>query len=65
MKCQDCGKPVELSTGYRKVSGYERIQRVGGGTNAVALREPKEEYLCRWCVEQRSRGIMPEQQSLL
>lgn len=63
--CKFCSAPVDRKSGFRKVSGWERIERQGGGTNAVALREPTEEFSCRGCIERLGRGISPEQGSLL
>lgn len=64
-KCIDCGCEIDPKRDYRKVSGWERGQRTGGGTNAIALREPTDEWRCRWCVEKLGRGISPEQGSLI
>lgn len=65
MVCTFCGEPVDKKSGFRRVSGWERIERVGGGTNAVALRKPTEEFACRHCIDSQGRGISPEQGSLL
>lgn len=62
--CADCGDPVNLtrtSQDFRLVEGYERIHRSAGGTNALRLRRPRETFLCRWCVEKRSRGLVGQE----
>lgn len=63
-KCIYCEKEIDPSRDYRKVEGFER-SRSGGGTNAIRLREPKDEWACAPCVDKLSRGIAPEQGSLL
>lgn len=63
--CTFCEEPVDPQSGFRKVSGFERLHREGGGTNAVALRKPEEVFACRWCIDKQGRGISPEQETLL
>lgn len=63
--CKFCAAPVDRKSGFRRVSGWERIERQGGGTNAVALREPTEEFACRTCIDKQSSGISVDQGSLL
>lgn len=63
--CKFCAEPVDRKTGFRRVSGWERIERQGGGTNAVALRETTEEFACKFCLDKLARGISAEQGSLL
>lgn len=65
LTCKFCGDPVDKKSGFRRVSGWERIERPGGGTNAIAQREPTEEFSCRACLDKLARGISPEQGSLL
>lgn len=65
MTCNTCGAPIDVRKDFRKVEGYERIQREGGGTNAVALRKTSEEFKCKWCVDKAQRGISHDQGSLL
>jgi hypothetical protein len=62
--CVYCGAEIDAASDYRKIVGWER-SRSAGGTNAVALREPTDEWACRWCIERLKRGITAEQGSLL
>jgi hypothetical protein len=55
--CIGCGNPVNALTGYRKVSGFERIRRPQGGTNSLRAREPANEYACPRCVNELASGI--------
>lgn len=65
MVCCFCGEDVDPRSGFRRVSGFERLHREGGGTNAVFLKESKEEFACRWCIERQKQGISPEQGTLI
>ena len=66
--CAQDGKTTELdpeaSMTYRKVTGWER-PRLAGGTNAVALRAPHDEWACWECIHKQGRGIPVGQGSLL
>src|ERR1700704_2190078 len=62
--CLYCKKPVDANKDYRKVEGWEK-SRSGGGTNAIRLREPKDEWECTSCIDSHGRGISLEQGSLL
>ncbi len=63
-KCTFCDGPVSADRDYRKVVGWER-NRAAGGTNAIAAREPQDEWACTTCIEKLKRGVTIEQQSLL
>ena len=64
MTCVYCKGPIDGSLDYRRVIGWER-QRSAGGTNAIALREPQDEWACAECVRKLKRGVTLEQTSLL
>lgn len=65
-RCEFCGEPVdpESTRTYRHVSGWEH-PREGGGTNALALREPADRWACSPCIDSQRRGIPVTQESLL
>jgi hypothetical protein len=63
--CIFCGDAIyDTDTAYRKVEGFER-KRGGGGTNALRLRVPKDEWACAMCVDRESRGVSYAQSSLI
>lgn len=62
--CHYCQKPINADSDYRRVEGWER-HRHQGGTNHIMLREPRDEWACRWCIESLNRGVPVGQQSLL
>jgi hypothetical protein len=60
--CVFCGEPItSVRTSFRKVTGWER-HRDAGGTNALALREPTDEWACWACVDRQRHGVAPMQQ---
>jgi len=63
-RCVYCNRPVTIDHDYRKVIGWER-HRSGGGTNALAVREPQDEWACSECVSKLKRGVTMEQTSLI
>lgn len=61
--CAFCGLPIDRpGTAYQKVEGWERHRR-GGGTHALALRRPLQEYACEGCIAVEKAA--PGQDSLL
>jgi hypothetical protein len=62
-RCVFCGQEVlSPATAYRKVTGWER-KRDGGGTNALALREPHDEFAHVSCVD-RAKVHVPGQEQM-
>lgn len=53
-KCCFCGAAIMPALDYRRVSGFER-SRKAGGTNALALREPSNEWACSGCVRRETK----------
>ena len=66
MKCVTCEKEVDPNarTTWQRVIGWER-KRKGGGTNAVALRETLQQFMCGECMIQRLEGIDPMQETFV
>ena len=64
--CSLCGEPVDAFSPrvYRKVVGYERTRKAGG-TNALALRQPLEEWAHLHCIEKVKHIGSARQESLL
>lgn len=62
--CTFCGNEVSANDDYRKVEGWER-RRAAGGANTITLREPKDEWACKSCIDKLNRGISLDQGSLL
>lgn len=60
----DCGTEIDPDRDYRKVVGFER-HRQQGGTNALRLRQPQDEWACRWCVERQAKGLAVGQGTML
>jgi hypothetical protein len=65
LTCSICGDPCDEATGYRRVTGWERIRRSAGGTNAIRCPERSEVFACMFCVEKRAKGVVEGQESLL
>lgn len=59
-RCVFCGDPINPDRDYRKVTGWER-HRVAGGTNAIRLREPQEQWACFRCVDKQAAGVSLQQ----
>ena len=53
--CTFCGSPINPDRDYRKVTGWER-RRDQGGTNAIRLREPTNEWACMACINLQAKG---------
>lgn len=63
--CFYCGSAIEsMRFAYRRVVAWERKRRAGG-TNAVRLREPLDEYACAPCVDAVAAGRDPGQRAML
>jgi hypothetical protein len=67
MVCEQCGDPVVEATGYRLVTGWERISRNGaGGTHAIrAPDRSAQRFMCMFCINKLADGVSPQQQALL
>lgn len=65
MKCSECGREItEVEIFWQRVSGWEK-HREAGGTNHIALREKRQEFMCAGCMVLRQSGIPREQTSLI
>jgi len=55
--CRFCNRPVDPTSRhvYQRVGGWEK-RRASGGTNAIALREIKQEWAHALCVERAKGG---------
>lgn len=63
--CAFCGSPINIDRDYRQVTGFERITRSQGGTNAVRLPDRSvQRFACKYCVDRQAQGISSEQISL-
>lgn len=65
--CEQCGDPIAEETGYRLVTGWERISRNGaGGTHAIrAPDRSAQRFMCMFCIGKLADGVSPQQQTLL
>lgn len=64
MTCCFCGEDIpSIRVGFQRVIGWEQW-RDAGGTNALALREPQDEWACQRCIDERRKGLA-NQESLL
>jgi len=64
--CSSCGDPiVEYRKAWQKVEGWSRVHRKGGGTNALALRIPLQEFMCDGCMIRLKLFGESKQESLL
>lgn len=63
LKCMYCGKEISLNRDYQRVTGFEK-RRNQGGTNALRLREPQEEWACMFCVDRQAAGLNVNQEGL-
>lgn len=65
-RCLFCSVPVEPNSTrvYRRVRGWEHPRR-DGGTNALALREPLDEFACSTCIDRQRAGVAPTQGALV
>lgn len=65
VKCSECGREIEsIEIFWQRVMGWEK-HREAGGTNHIALREQKQEFMCAGCMILRQSGISREQTSLI
>ena len=56
VRCDRCGEGIaEWSKAWQKVEGWER-HRKAGGTNALALRAPLQEFMCEACMIKEKLG---------
>lgn len=63
--CLFCSREIaSVQQAYRRVVGWEKPRR-GGGTNALAVRQPTDVFACSICIDKLRRGIDPKQASLL
>jgi hypothetical protein len=63
--CEFCQAPISVGADYRIVTGWERIQRNAGGTNAIRLPDrTSERFACRFCIDRQSAGVSFAQMSL-
>jgi len=56
--CRFCNKPINLANPYnwQRVEGWEH-KRNQGGTNALALREAKQEWAHALCIDRAKHGF--------
>lgn len=66
MNCKHCGRPLneKTETVWNLVEGWEK-KRDQGGTNYLALRQPKDEFSCNACMSLLIMGLSSGQESLL
>ena len=66
MNCSECKQPIDdrFHNYWTKVEGWER-RRSAGGTNHLAMRKQKDEFLCDACMRMLQRGLDPRQSSLI
>jgi hypothetical protein len=66
VRCQGCGSPVDARSPlvWQKVEGWER-KREEGGTNHVALRKTRQEFMCGACIMKERAGVSSGQIGLL
>lgn len=53
---EDCPKSINPDKDWAEVRGFDQRRR-GGGTNAIALREPTGRYLCDDCMRRLKLGL--------
>ena len=64
-RCEGCGRLVDEATDYRRVTGWERISRSAGGTNAIrAPDRSAEEFMCMFCTDKVANGVSLQQETL-
>lgn len=64
--CMHCGKAINEQLDYRVVTGYERLHRAAGGTNAIRCPDrTAERYACWECVDKLANGVSPHQTALV
>ena len=60
LRCVRCGDPIRPKRAWRKVSGWEK-GRKSGGTNALALREPEDKFMCEPCMTLARMKVPPQE----
>lgn len=63
LRCTFCGAEIKLNRDYQKVVGFEK-RRIQGGTNALRMREPQQEWACMHCIDRQSSGLNVSQDGL-
>ena len=63
--CTYCGGDIHDQVDYRRVAGWERIQRPPSATKAFHAPEKLESFACFSCVMKLQRGVAPTQVSLM
>jgi hypothetical protein len=68
-RCYYCVNAIDPHhpTTYRRVMGWER-KALGASRKSgsdIVLREPREEFACRTCIDRLKRGVSVDQGSLL
>jgi hypothetical protein len=63
--CVQCGDTIDSTKPgcAQRVRGW-RVVRAGGGANMIALPEPEAEWLCRFCLARRRKGLSWNQMAL-
>ena len=63
---ESCRRPIAEERDYRLVTGWERISRSAGGTNAIrAPDRSAERFMCMFCVGKLADGVALGQQTLV
>lgn len=60
--CAFCG--AEVQGNYRRVVGWERVRRSGGGLNRLVQRTETGEHACNACGHRLQHGVEPGAPSL-
>lgn len=63
--CVQCGEMLDTRApgNAQRVHGF-RVNRIGGGANQIALQEPEQVWLCRFCLDKRRSGYSWDQLNL-
>lgn len=58
MTCDQCGRTMDerIETIWQLVEGWEK-KRAQGGTNHLAMRNPKEKFRCNGCMQLMLDGL--------
>lgn len=66
MICSFCREEIDptLDGVWQKITGWEK-RRNQGGTNAIAMREPLQEFMHATCMILLKRGLTAQQGSLM
>ena len=60
--CSNAVDPTDVNV-WQRVTGWER-KRDAGGTNAIALRTPVQEFMCATCMVAAKRGLVGQEAML-